>query len=174
MEMEEYDMKDEGSLSPIPYNEQDEIVEYEEDNGGGNTSVQVGNQAIDFLQEVSASADRFNQGLTMAQNVASMYGDIVSMRENTKAIQAMSAAKLAKTVAKFKVTQQAIAETFKERNSVLQQDYKVLDDAIAKGDREMIIAAMSKIGDIVTTSPLSELKELVERFDDPDDSLLDF
>ena len=75
---------------------------------------------------------------------------------------------------KFKTCQQFFAYSFSERHGALQQDYKILDDAIANGDREMIIRAMDSIGSIVTSSPLSDLQKLLERFDTPDDSLLDF
>lgn len=137
-------------------------------------STRYGNDAVSFLQQVNDTTDKLTQGLTLAQNVGSMYNDMLQLHEKRKTVEAISQVKLANTVAKYKVAQQFITESFGERNSALQQDYKVLDDAIAKGDREMIIAAMSKIGDIVTSSPLAELQELLVRFDDPDDSLLDF
>lgn len=76
--------------------------------------------------------------------------------------------------AKFKTCQQFFAYSFAERNGALQQDYRVLDDAIARGDRDMIIRAMGSIGNIVTSSPLSELQQMLERYDKPEDSLLDF
>lgn len=156
-----------GEITPYDANVQEQYDDYEEVSD-------FGNQAVGFLQEVSLAQDRFNTGLSLVQNVGGMYNQCMQLREHRKEVEAMSKVELARTVAKYKVAQQFITESFAERNRALQQDYKVLDDAIKRGDREMIIAAMGKIGDIVTTSPLAELQELCERFDDPEDSLLDF
>ena len=123
---------------------------------------------------VAENLDRLNTGLSLAQNVANTYAQCLELREKRKTEEAMSKVEMAKTIAKYQVSKQFITETFSERREALSHDYKVLDDAIAKGDREMIIAAMSKIGDIVTSSPLKDLEALCKRFDDPDDSLLDF
>lgn len=131
-------------------------------------------QGVSFLERVSDVQDKLNTGLSMAQNITDVYGRCMELRERRKTVEAMTQAKLANTVAKFKIAQDAMTHVFGERNSALQKDYEVLDKAIALGDREMIIQAMGRIGDIVTTSPLNEIKELCERFDDPDDSLLDF
>lgn len=51
---------------------------------------------------------------------------------------------------------------------------KVLDKAIEDEDTTLIFAAMSNISGIVTKSLLDKLERLYERFDDPNDSGLDF
>lgn len=170
METRDYTEKNDGEL--MAYKEQGDTVgqydDYEE------VGPEYGGQAVSFLQQVNETTDRLSQGLTLAQNVGSMYSDMMQLHERTKSIEAISQVKLAGIVAKYKVAEQFLTNSFGERNEALQQDYKVLNDAIAKGDREMIISAMSHIGGIVTSSPLGELNELLERFDDPDDSMLDF
>ena len=140
----------------------------------GQSAADYGNQAIDMLQQVTLMQDKLNTGMTLAQNVGDMYRECLQLHDQRKMVEAKTKVELAKTVAQYKLAQDFITKTFSERAGALQEDYKVLDDAIARGDRDMILAAMGKIGDIVTTSPLAQLRELCERFDDPDDSLLDF
>lgn len=170
-------MKDEGQSinaqngnDVVPYAEGDMGVrydDYEEIND-------FGHQTVDMIQQVTLAQDKLNTGLTLAQNIGGMYNECMQLHEHRKEVEAMSKVELANTVAKYKIAQEYITQSFAERNGALQQDYKVLDDAIARGDREMIIAAMGKIGDIVTTSPLAELQELCKRFDAPEDSLIDW
>lgn len=153
----------------VPYNGDDyEIVQDDQ------ATADYGNQAIDMLQQVTLMQDKLNTGMTLAQNVGGMYRECLQLHEQRKVVEAKTKVELVKTVAQYKLAQDFITKTFSERAGALQQNYKVLDDAIARGDRDMILAAMGKIGDIVTTSPLAQLQELCERFDDPDDSLLDF
>lgn len=152
-----------------PYSEDDyEIVQADQ------PAANYGNQAIDMMQQVTLMQDKFNTGMTLAQNVGGMYRECLQLREHRKEVEAKTKVELVKTVAQYKLAQEFLTKTFSERAGALQQDYKVLDDAIARGDRDMILAAMGRIGDIVTTSPLAQLQELCERFEDPDDSLLDF
>lgn len=152
-----------------PYREDDyEIVQADQ------PAADYGNQAVDMFQQVTVMQDKFNTGMTLVENIGGMYRECLQLRENRKIVEAKTKVELAKTVAQYKLAQDCITKIFSERAGALQQDYKVLDDAIARGDRDMILAAMAKIGDIVTTSPLAQLQELCTRFDDPDDSLLDF
>lgn len=127
-----------------------------------------------FLNQVSDIQNTMSMGMSMVQNVTSVYGHCVELREHRREVEAKTLSSLAKTVAKFKIAKQAMTHIFGERNNALQADYKALDYAISTGNKELIIAAMGKIGDIVTSSPLKEIEELCERFDDPNDSLLDF
>lgn len=135
---------------------------------------QAANGLNNLSMMVAENMDRLNTGLSLAQNLANTYAQCNELREKRKTVEAMSKVELAKTVAEYQVTKQFITESFGERREALKENYKALDDAIAKGDRELIIIAMSKIGDIVTTSPLKDLEVLCKRYDDPDDSLLDF
>jgi hypothetical protein len=171
METKDYtnEKKDRGLM--VPKEQGDEVSQYDDYEEVGSD---YRGQAVSLLQQVNEATDRLSQGLTLAQNVGSMYNDMLQLRERRKSVEAISKVKLADTVAKYKVAEQFLTNSFGERNEALQQDYKVLNDAIAKGDREMIISAMSHIGGIVTSSPLGELNQLLERFDDPDDSMLDF
>lgn len=82
--------------------------------------------------------------------------------------------KLAGIVAKYKTAEKFITSSFSERNDALKNNYAVLDDAVRKGDKELIISAMANISGIVTTSPLKDLEKLCESFNDSLDGLLDF
>lgn len=128
---------------------------------------------IDIINSVATAAVELKKsGLT--DDVTNLYHDCAKFRGQTKAIKAMSKVQLANIVAKFQICQQFLTSSFNERNNALQKYYKVLDDAVKSGDRELIILAMGNISNIVTSSPLTELQELCKRFDDPKRPLLDF
>lgn len=131
-------------------------------------------EGTSFVNQVSDIQNTMTTGMSMIQNITSVYGHCVELREHRREVEAKTLLSLAKTVAKFKIAEHAMTHIFGERNNALQADYKALDYAISTGNKELIIAAMGKIGDIVTSSPLKEIEELCERFDDPNDSLLDF
>lgn len=156
----------------IPYDGGDEHVnaeytEYEEIDAPEN-------KAVSLVQEVNLAAQQLNEGISMVQNVAGLYTQCVQLQEHTKQIEAMSRVQLARTVAKYKATEQFLTSTFEERGGVLRQHYKVLDHALASGDKELIIRAMSEISGVVTTSPLKDLEKLCENFDDSLDELMDW
>lgn len=129
-----------------------------------------GNQIQNGDSELSLMHDKINTSLSLVQNITSVY----SLHEHRKEVEALTREQLARTVAKYKTAEKFITSSFSERNGVLQNYYSVLDDAVRKGDRELIISAMANISGIVTTSPLKDLGKLCESFDASLDKLLDF
>ena len=107
-------------------------------------------------------------------NASQQIANIYAMSCRIKQIKAQTDVQLANTIAKYKVCHEFLESTFGERHEALQKHYDVLDNAVASGDRDLILAALHGISDIVTTSPLSELQRLAEVFDDPSVPLLDF
>ena len=160
----------EGELMPYDggsEHENAEYAEYEEIDAPEN-------KAVSLVQEVNLAAQQLNEGISMVQNVAGLYTQCVQLQEHTKQIEAMSRVQLAQTVAKYKATELFLTSTFEERGEVLRQHYKVLDHALASGDKELIIRAMSEISGVVTTSPLKDLEKLCENFDESLDELMDW
>ena len=132
------------------------------------------NKAVSLVQEVNLATQQLNEGISMVQNVAGLYTQCVQLQEHTKKVEAMSRVQLAQTVAKYKATELFLTSTFEERGEVLRQHYKVLDHALASGDKELIIRAMSEISGVVTISPLKDLEKLCENFDESLDELMDW
>jgi len=128
----------------------------------------------DFMQNLTLAHERANTSLSLAQNIGGLYSDCVKLREHRKEVEALTQVKLAGIVAKYKTAELFITSSFSERNDALKNYYAVLDDAVRKGDRELIISAMANISGIVTTSPLKDLEKLCESFNDSLDNLLDF
>ena len=128
----------------------------------------------DFIQNLSLANKQINANLSLAQNIGGLYSDCIKLREHRKEVEALTQVKLAGIVAKYKTAEKFITSSFSERNDALRNYYAVLDDAVRKGDRELIISAMANISGIVTTSPLKDLEKLCESFNDSLDSLLDF
>lgn len=132
------------------------------------------NDLVTLKETVSDAMQTLSVGADVVQNVASLYSSCLQMHERTKQIEAVTQVKLAQTIAKFKTCQDVITKTFAERDKGLQKFYDTLDKGVESGDRELILAAMSNISNVITTSPLADIQALCKRFDDPDDSLLDF
>lgn len=126
------------------------------------------------LSQIGDTADRVSNALGSVKDIAELYTQCVAINSRTRQVEAITQLKLAQTVAKFKLGEMFLTQSFGERNEALQHHYKVLDKAIEDGDTTLILAAMSNISGIVTKSPLDELERLYERFDDPNDSGLDF
>lgn len=126
------------------------------------------------LSQIGDTADRVSNALGSVKDIAELYTQCVEINARTRQVEAITQLKLAQTVAKFKLGEMFLTQSFGERNEALQHHYKVLDKAIEDGDTTLILAAMSNISGIVTKSPLDELERLYERFDDPNDSGLDF
>lgn len=131
-------------------------------------------KARSSIREIGDTADRVGNMLGSVKDIAELYTQCVAINGRTRQVEAVTQLKLAQTVAKFKLGELFLTQSFGERNEALQHNYKVLDKAIEDGNTGLILAAMSNISGIVTTSPLDELERLYERFDDPTDSLLDF
>ena len=127
-----------------------------------------------FMQNLTLANKQINTNLSLAQNIGGLYSDCIKLREHRKEVEALTQVKLAGIVAKYKTAEKFITSSFSERNDALKNYYAVLDDAVRKGDKELIISAMANISGIVTTSPLKDLEKLCESFNDSLDGLLDF
>ncbi len=153
----------------------DDYSQYDYDNQGldpAYTQNRQGNSS--FVQDLSLLQNNVNTGLSIAQDIGSFYSDCVRMNEHRKEVEALTQENLVRTLAKYKTAEKFITSSFSERNGALQNYYSVLDDAVRKGDREMIISAMANISGIVTTSPLKDLEKLCKSFDNSLDNLLNF
>lgn len=126
------------------------------------------------MRQIGDTADRVSNAIGSVKDIAELYTQCVEINARTRQVEAITQLKLAQTVAKFKLGEMFLTQSFGERNEALQHHYKVLDKAIEDGDTTLILVAMSNISGIVTKSPLDELERLYERFDDPNDSGLDF
>lgn len=128
----------------------------------------------DLREFVSGAVQTAQMGMDTIREVSGLYSRCVELHEHTKQVEAMTKVKLANTVAKFKVCQDALEKVFSERDKSLSGFYKALDKGIESGNQDLILQAMTNISGIVTKSPLSEIKDLCAQFDDEDDDLLDF
>lgn len=134
----------------------------------------VSEKASSSLRQIGDTADRVSNAVGSVRDIAELYTQCVEINARTRQVEAITQLKLAQTVAKFKLGELFLIQSFGERNGALQHYYKVLDKAIEEGNTSLILLSMSGISGIVTKSPLDELERLYERLDDPNDSGLDF
>lgn len=158
---------EEKECEDVLYNEQN----YEESH---NETPDYVDRASSLVDNISSLTQSMSMVVDKAQNLASVYSQCVEMNAKTQQVNAWSQTQIANTIAKYKVCEDFLTKSFGERNGALQKHYDILDEAVNKGDREMIIAALQNISSIVTTSPLQDLQKFTELFNDPDQALLDF
>ena len=164
-------MSEETNLTPCDYSNGDySVTPY---SGGDDYEEIVGN-FNDSVNSISDMACSIGRTLDSATNIANMYRECILAEEKTKQVQAWGQVEIAKTVAKFKTAQDFMEKTFGERDRALSKFYDRLDDAVASGDREMILASLQGISSIVTKSPLDDFEKFVDLYNDTSQPLLDF
>ena len=140
------------------------VEEYSEDPSGKNGLIE---EKTHTLQQISSTIDS-------VQKLYSMYNQAREIEAKTEQMRYWSDVKITEITAKYKSCQDFLEKSFGERETALDKHYKLLDDAIEKGDRELIIHALHGISGIVTTSPLSDFEKFVELYNDTSKPLLDF
>lgn len=125
----------------------------------------------DSLSNCFAAADNFVANSTQ---LLDLFGQCVIVHEQTKQLEAWSTAKIAETAAKFKTCQNFLDRTFGERETALSHHYALLDKAVLSNDKELVLAALKGISEIVTKSPLEDFEQFVKLYEDTSMPLLDF
>ena len=151
----------------IPYENNVPVSLSEKFNNGMDRCEGLLGQVQDISDQMLAVSDA-------AQNIANLYTQCQAFKARTEQVKAWSNVQMANTIAKYKVCQQFLESTFGERNEALQKHYELMDKAMESGDRELILASMQGISNIVTKSPLDELEQFAKVFNNPDLPLLDF
>ncbi len=140
------------------------VMEFPED-PSGETSL-IGQKNID-LQQIGNMVDS-------VQSLYSMYNQAKEIEAKTEQMRLWSNVKIAEITTKYKSCQDFLEKSFGERDKALEKHYNILDRAIEKGDRELVLYALQGISGIVTKSPLSEFEKFVELYNDTSKPLLDF
>jgi len=104
--------------------------------------------------------------MTLASQGMSLIKDIYAESKRTEQIKCYSQVKLAEIAAKYQFSKTYLEKAFAERGTALGKHYELLDKAMASNDRELIVAAMRGIGNIVTSSPLKDLMARINSDDD--------
>ncbi len=127
-----------------------------------------------ILKLVQANSALIQQGLDVASQITEVYAESQRLDAQVAMTEKWSQVEMAKTAAKFYATRELIERTFGEREKALSAHYRALDHALESGDREVLLAAMQQISNIVTSSPLEEIQEFNRRYNDPTANLLDW
>ena len=127
-----------------------------------------------ILGLVKENADIISKTLDLAGQITDVYAESQRLNAQVAIASEMSKVELAKIASKYMVTRDLIEKTFAERGCALSYLYATLDHALERGDNELILASMNKIGAIVTSSPLADIQEFTRKFNDTNVPLLDF
>ena len=114
-------------------------------------------------------------GIDMINNAISVYRESQQIKRDIVRIEAESTVRLANIAAKYAFCHNVLVETYTERSTALQKHYEVLESAINKGDRELIIASLHGISSIVVENPIDNFTQLINAWNDQSKPLeLDF
>jgi hypothetical protein len=113
-------------------------------------------------------------GVDLTNKFIDTYAEIKRVEAKARMVNDWSKTEITKTVAKFKASQEFLYLAFGERNQALFKHYDLLDKAVASDDKELILAALQGISNIVTESPLKDFEHFSKLFDDTSQPLVDF
>lgn len=148
---------------------QDEEYPVEYDGGQGDYPQTFDNGGLTVQEKFAAMQQLASQGAELANKLTNAYVRCQEVKAQTEQMRIMSNERLQKAAMKFMAFKETLTATFNERGIALGKFYDTLDSAVESGDKDLIIAAMSSISDVVTKSPLKDIQALVARFDDPND-----
>lgn len=131
---------------------------------------------------VNQVTDSFNRGVQVVEDVISLQNRIVDVwqesrriDQNIAMINSAKEIELQKIAAKFTLCREVLAQRFGERHQGLTAHYRVLENALESNDREMIIASLKGISNIVASNPLEDFTAFMNVMEDKDKTLeLDF
>lgn len=101
---------------------------------------------------------------------------IVAETEHTKreAIKAWANHNYQQTKAKKEILQAYLTAAFAEREYVIDEIFKRLDEGIKAGNNQLIVAAMTSISDVVKSSPLQDAEKIIQAIHDPNHKRIEF
>lgn len=144
---------------------------YDEVSGENCTSPSKIESGIALVDSVNNFMQSNQETMNMAKDI---WNQSKQIELQAKQIDTWGNVQIAKTIAKFKTCQDFLERSFGERSGALNKNYEVLDNAVATGDREQILAVLKSISSIVTSSPLDDFEKFSELYDDESQPLLDF
>lgn len=107
-------------------------------------------------------------------NLVSLYHDSVNIKERTKQMEIKSDLRLKELAIKYQASREYLTQIFQERRDSLNKTYDLMERAIASNDKEVILASLQSISNIVTSSPLKDFEAFAKMFDNGQTPDLDF
>lgn len=134
------------------------------------TNIDGAHEFVDYM-DISDSGVPVNgvikltkNGLELGKEAVDVYKHSQEIARDIEKIRAASLVELKNISAKYTICHELIEKVYGERREALNQHYQILDDAIKKGDREMIVHTIHGISGIVTTKPMETLKDVLEKW----------
>lgn len=147
-------------------------------NSGDIIPVNNNNEFVQNAQSISnliqQNQDVINKTLDLSHKIADVYSESQRLNAQVEIVKEKSKIQIANIAAKYLTTKTIIEEVFSERRVALSAHYKVLDEGIRSGDKDLIVKAMHEISTVVVSSPLEDINSFIERYNDTSQTLLDF
>lgn len=158
-------MEDETLTNELSAREQMDYAVLQKDQENYGSEINLQNNYLDVAK----------QGIGLFDKAMDVYRESQQIDLNCAKIQAQTDVQLANIAAKFTLCQQVLLQTFGERDKGLGKHYEVLENALASGDRELVIASLQGISSIIVQNPLESFSKMIQAWDNPKETLeLDF
>lgn len=120
-------------------------------------------QVMDTLKKTSSVPAPLKDA---TQDMVSQITELMRIREveqtKREEIVAQKEVALAAINAQKELILECMRHSFAERAAVLQENFKVLDAALEKGDLSMLNLALSSMVQVIQTSPFQAIQQVVE------------
>lgn len=126
--------------------------------------------------EIILRTERFLQNNPDIINKAtSFWKENRQLSQEIKKLELTSNLQIQKITQRYELCRDTLNVVFAERGTALMAHYKTLDKALESDDRELIIASLNGISNIVAQNPLESFFEFTKVLDNVDEVLtLDF
>ena len=88
--------------------------------------------------------------------------DLAKSEVDLAKVEAAREVALAQIRLKYDLYRQVFQRIFDERRDAIEKHFEILAKGMEKDDRELVLGALKGLGQIVATSPFSDLKALAE------------
>lgn len=129
------------------------------------------------VEEALQYRDMYLGKLDAIRDIGGMVTDIVKsgldvwktskiIERDIRALEVKSNIELSKIAAKYDICQSALMGIFGERKDALKKHYEIMDQALKANDRDLVIASLKGVSDIVTTRPLEDFNKFMDAWND--------
>ena len=110
---------------------------------------ETGDLMVLTTERINQLAQSGNEMLSTFERIMNIRRDCEVMAQKTEQVKMITQERIVNTLAKFKQNQEIIEKIFGERDKALSKYYEVLDKALASNDRQMLLASMEQISNVL-------------------------
>lgn len=134
-----------------------------------NENIETVQETIQTTEQMISCVDETRSFISEnLKNITEVYHFSKEVEQNIAKINSEKELGLQNIIAKYELSRTFLVNIFGERDKALSKNYAILDQALEKNDRELIIVALKGISSIVVKSPLEDLTSFIKAWDEAD------